>query len=82
MSPRLMSSDRPLMIYGLFWFFREFQETRQAPNAAVLGRPSLAQPMETGMNGRLKTTATERPQRHRQDATVFSGRRIPKNGFF
>jgi hypothetical protein len=41
----------------VFWFFREFREARHAGNVAdtaVLGCPSLAQPMETGMNGRLK----------------------------
>jgi len=41
----------------VFWFFREFRETRHAGNVAdtaVLGCPSLAQPMETGMNGRRK----------------------------
>jgi len=29
--------------------------------------------METGMNGRLNGTATERPERQKYDATVFSG---------
>ena len=41
-----------------FGFFREFRETQQLPSAAdtaVLGWPSLAQPMETGMNGTTET---------------------------
>src|SRR6476646_9182349 len=58
--PTQIDDDRGLSVFG---FFREFRETRQDPNAAdtaVLGHPSLAQPMETGMNG---TTETERQRK-------------------
>jgi len=55
------------------FLFREFRETRQARNAAVPRCASLAQPMETGVNGRLTREGNGKTLAHRHDVTVFSG---------